>query len=174
MIHDTRYTIHDTLYMIHDTRYMMMHDSWYTWYILIRPFLVEEAEKSEMPERGAQMLESKYFDEQLFKNCLVKLSKFEEESLRFSVSDACSHFRKPQVRLQPDLGQQLFSNLILVNQCRTHSNKCNCWKIYMDWVCSIPNLPREEETQKSRTKGLFTPLWLRWEKRMINWWAELL
>ena len=44
------------------------------WLILDRPFLVE---KTEMVEKGARMLESKYFDEQLFKNCLVKLSKFE-------------------------------------------------------------------------------------------------
>ena len=63
--------------------------------MLDRPFLVE---KTEMMEKGARMLESKYFDEQLFKNCLVKLSKFEDENLRFSISDMCSHFRKPQVR----------------------------------------------------------------------------
>ena len=63
--------------------------------VLHRPFLLEKTDKA---EKGGKMLESKYFDEQLFKNCLVKLSKFEEENLRFSNSDICSHFRKPQVR----------------------------------------------------------------------------
>lgn len=62
-----------------------------------RPFMLEKTDKA---EKGSKMLESKYFDEQLFKNCLVKLSKLEEDNLRFSNPDICLHFRKPQVRPQ--------------------------------------------------------------------------
>jgi hypothetical protein len=43
-----------------------------------------------------EMLVSPFFDEALFKACLIRLSQFEEEIYRTWNPDGHSHFRKPQ------------------------------------------------------------------------------
>jgi hypothetical protein len=43
-----------------------------------------------------EMLVSPFFDEALFRACLIRLSQFEEEIYRTWNPDGHSHFRKPQ------------------------------------------------------------------------------
>jgi hypothetical protein len=63
-----------------------------------------------------KMLVSPFFNENLFKTCLIRLSQFEEEIYRTWNPDGHSHFRKPQaIALQFHCDLNLIYKAVFLN-----------------------------------------------------------